>query len=524
MSRPIPPQRWLLAFLLACLALPAAAQREIRFDDYAVPQGGTVAVAMRGDGPQSGAFAAVDAAAAGALSRAVAAAGFKGRADTRLDLPGLAPFDRVLVVGAGTSPLDARALEDIGGRVGQFAAGSTAPRIELLWAGDEPGAASHLAFGAALGGYRFDKYRTARSADAEGAEAPQAGRGDLVVRTAAGAAAAQAYARDWQPVAEGVRFARDLVTEPANAVWPEEFVRRTREAFAGMPNVSIEVLDVPAMERLGMGSLLAVGQGSVRPPRLLAVRYDGGARGEAPVAFVGKGITFDTGGISIKGNDGMWRMKYDMTGAASATGALLALAGRRAPVNAVAVAALAENMPSGGAVRPGDVIRTAAGRTYEVMSTDAEGRMVLVDALWYVQDRHRPRAIVDIATLTGAIVTALGNDYAGLFSRDDALAGQLLSAGETSGEALWRMPMHRGYGKMLESPIADLRNGGGRPGSGTAAHFIGEWVDRDTPWAHLDIAGMAWNETAGTATSPSGATAFGVRLFDRWVRDHVEAP
>ncbi len=519
MSRILSPQRWLLALFLSCLALPAVAEREIRFDAYAVPEGGTVAVVMQGDGAQSGAFAAVDGATQGALSRAVAAAGFKGRADTRLDLPGLAPFDRVLVIGAGRETLDARAFEDIGGRAGHFAARSTAPVVDLLWAGNETDAASHLAFGAALGAYRFDKYRSNRSGESD---TPRAGEGTLVVRTPVGAAAGETYAQQWAPVAHGVKFARDLVTEPANAVWPEEFVRRTREAFSGMANVSIEVLDVPAMERLGMGGILAVGQGSERPPRLLVVRYNGGARGEAPVAFVGKGLTFDSGGISIKPSANMWRMKYDMTGAASATGAVLGLAGRGAPVNAVAVAALAENMPSGTASRPGDVIRTASGRTFEIMSTDAEGRMVLVDALWYVQERDRPRAIIDIATLTGAIVTALGNDYAGLFSRDDTLAQQLTAAGETAGERVWRMPMHPGYGKMLESPIADLRNGGGTPGSGTAAHFIGEWVARDTPWAHLDIAGMAWIESGGTATSPAGATAFGVRLFDRWVRDNVE--
>ncbi|QCO67501.2 leucyl aminopeptidase [Luteimonas yindakuii] len=518
MFRSPPLQRLLLALFLSCLALPAAAQREIRFDAYAVPSGGTIALAMRGEGAQGGAFAEVDAATGGALARAVAAAGYKGRAETQLDLPGLAPFDRVLVVGMGSDAATARTLEDVGGRVGRFAAGSTANSVELLWQGDEPAAAQQLAFGAALGGYRFDRYRSQREDD----NGPRAGAGTLVVRSRDGAAAAQAFQRDWAPVANGVKFARDLVTEPASAVYPEEFVRRTRQAFSGMRGVTIEVLDVPAMQRLGMGGILAVGQGSARPPRLLVVRYDGAGRGEAPVAFVGKGITFDSGGLSIKGSDGMWRMKYDMAGAASSVGAVLGLAGRGAAVNAVAVAALAENMPSGTATRPGDVIRTASGKTFEVMSTDAEGRMVLVDAIWYVQDRHQPRAIIDIATLTGSIVTALGGDYAGLFSRDDSLAGQLLAAGEASGDALWRMPMHPGYGKMLESPIADLRNGGGRPGSGTAAHFIGEWVGKGTPWAHVDIAGMAWIETGGTATTPAGATAFGVRLFDRWVRDHVE--
>src|SRR5690606_16876059 len=232
---------------------------------------------------------------------------------------------------------------------------------------------------------------------------------------------------------DAAKFARDLVTEPANALWPEVFVARVREQARGLP-VNIEVLDVPAMERLGMGGILAVGQGSARPPRLLLVSYQGGAAGDAPLAFVGKGITFDSGGISLKPGSDMWRMKYDMTGAASSVAAVLGLAGRGASVNAVGVAALAENMPSGSAARPGDVIRTGSGKTFEIMSTDAEGRNVLVDALWYVQRQYKPKLVIDIATLTGSIVTALGNDYAGLFARDDALATQLLAAGEASGE------------------------------------------------------------------------------------------
>ncbi|NYZ64162.1 leucyl aminopeptidase [Luteimonas deserti] len=523
MRRPPVLQPWLrrlpLAVVCALAVSSAWAQRDIRFDAPQVPAGGTLVLAVPdvGErGARSGVFAQIDTASQGALTRAAEVAGFRGRLDSQLDLPGIAGFDRVLLVGAGSGTADARRLEDVGGHIGRFAARSKAPQIDVVWDGAEPGAAAHLAFGAALGQYRFDTYRTTQTPD------EAAGTGTLVVRSPEGAAAARRWDGDWKAVADAVRFARDLVTEPANAVYPETFVERTRAAFAGKPNVSIEVLDVPAMERLGMGSILAVGQGSARPPRLMVVRYNGGARGEAPVAFVGKGITFDSGGISIKPSENMWRMKYDMAGAASATGAVLALAGRGAPVNAVAVAALAENMPSGTAVRPGDVIRTAAGRTYEIMSTDAEGRMVLVDALWYVQRQDNPRVIVDIATLTGAIVTALGNDYAGLFTRDETLAAQLAQAGEAAGEPVWRMPMHPGYGKMLESPIADMRNGGGRPGSGTAAHFIGEWIDAGRVWAHVDIAGMAWRDGNELSTVPTGASGYGVRLLDRFVRDNFE--
>ncbi|MHC9085318.1 leucyl aminopeptidase [Luteimonas sp. RIT-PG2_3] len=506
--------------LMFAFAGPAAAQRTLVFDAATVPQSGSVAITVAEGLPQAGSFQAIDTATQGALRRAATAAGFSGKAGSRLDLSGFAGFDRLLVLGLGTQAPDQRSLEDIGGNVAQVAAKSRSPRFELVWDGQQADAPSWLAFGAELGQYRFDKYKTVGASDDNAADAT--GKGELVIRSGVGAAAGTAYAADWQPVAGAVRFARDLVTEPANALWPEAFVARTREAARGLPDLHIEVLDVPAMEKLGMGSLLAVGQGSVRPPRLMLISYNGGKPGDAPIAFVGKGITFDSGGISLKPGTNMWRMKYDMTGAASATATVLGLAGRKAPVNAIAVAALAENMPSGSAARPGDVIRTGSGKTYEIISTDAEGRMVLVDALWYLQRQHAPKVIIDIATLTGAIVTALGSDYAGLFTRDDALATQLASAGERSGEAVWRMPLREDYGKGLRSPIADLRNGGGTPGSGAAAYFIGEWVDKTIPWAHLDIAGMAWNEGSGKPTSPEGATAYGVRLLDRYVRDHHE--
>ncbi len=504
----------LSAFSLLAVAGRSDATPEIAFSSYQVPTSGVVVVPVRAGDAPGDSFEQVDAAAGGALRRAMAATGFKGGENERLSLAGIAPYDQVLLVGVADGTLTPRQLQDFGGHAVQGLKGDAATPADLLWSGAEPEAAEHIALGAQLGGYRFDRYRT-------GATATAATR-TLVARTPLGDAAAQAYAAEWKPLASAVAFARDLVTEPGNVVSPEVFVERTRAAFRGVPGVRIEVLDVPAMEKLGMGSLLAVGQGSVRPPRLLVVRYDGAAAGEAPIAFVGKGITFDSGGLSIKPSDGMWRMKYDMTGAAVSTGTVLALAQRRAPVNAVAVAALAENMPSGSAARPGDVVRTMSGRTYEIISADAEGRMVLVDALWYVQQTHRPRAIVDVATLTGAIVTALGDEYAGLFANDETLATRLVQAGAASGEELWRMPIHPSYAKDLESPIADLRNGGGRPGAGTAAYFLSQWIQDGTPWAHLDIAGMAWRESAGTATSPSGATAFGVRLLDRLVRDHYE--
>lgn len=504
--------RTALAFALAAvLAAPAArAERPIEFADATLPTQGVLALTAAEGLPESGDFARVDAATQGALRRAATSMGFTGERGSKLDVPGIGGYERVLVIGTGKAAADALLLREVGGSVAQHLAATASP-VSLLWGEAGSDAASQLAMGVALGQYHFGHYK---SKPAPHSQAP------LTLHTPAGAAAAADWQANWQPVARATAFARDLISEPANVLYPEVFVERVRAQARGLP-VTLEVLDVPAMRRLGMEGILSVGEGSARPPRLLLVRYRGAGRDEAPLAFVGKGITFDSGGISIKPNDGMWKMKYDMAGAAAATATVLALAGRRAPVNAVAVAALAENMPSGTADRPGDVIRTASGKTFEVMSTDAEGRMVLSDALWYVQQHDKPRVILDIATLTGSIVTALGHDFAGIFSRHDNLAAQLRASGERAGERTWQMPLLDSYGKALESPIADMRNGGGRAGAGTAAWFLGEFVERSTPWVHVDIAGVAWSET-GAATSPAGATGYGVRLFDQFVRDHYE--
>jgi leucyl aminopeptidase len=301
-------------------------------------------------------------------------------------------------------------------------------------------------------------------------------------------------------------------------------VSRAQVAFAGLRGVSIEVLDVPAMERLGMGALLGVGQGSARPPRLLVVRYRGaGAPEGGPIALVGKGITFDSGGISIKPSANMGNMKMDMSGAAAVTGTVLALARSGAPVDVVAVSALAENMPDGAATRPGDVLTAMNGKTIEVISTDAEGRLVLSDALVWTERNLQPAAIVDVATLTGAVGGALGDDYAGLFSRHDALASQLEASGRATGERVWRLPLHPTYATDTSSTIADIKNSGeGGAGAGTGAHFIGEFVSRDIPWAHLDIANMAYG--GANDWKPAGSAGFSVRLLEEFVRNWQPVP
>ena len=315
-------------------------------------------------------------------------------------------------------------------------------------------------------------------------------------------------------------FTRDLVTEPANIVYPETFVDRTRAAFQGVPGVTIEVFDAPAMQKLGMNAILSVGMGSPRPPRLLVVEYRGpGAKAGAPLVFTGKGITFDSGGVSIKPGANMWKMKDDMAGAAAAIGGVLSLAKSGAPVHVVGVAALAENMPDGGAARPGDVVKTYNGKSIERLNTDAEGRIVLADATAYADRRFKPAAIVNLATLTGAVGSALGDEYAGLFSRHDGLAAQIEAAAKTSGEAVWRLPLHPSYAKDVESPIADIRDiaSGGGAGAGIGAHVIGFFADPKTPWAHLDMASMAWAD-ADAPTVPKGAVGWGVQLLDELAR------
>jgi leucyl aminopeptidase len=319
-----------------------------------------------------------------------------------------------------------------------------------------------------------------------------------------------------------VYFARDLISEPVNVIYPESFVDRAREAFKGVDRVRIKVLDEREMARLEMGALLGVGMGSERPPRLLVVEYRGGGD-KPPVVFAGKGVTFDTGGISLKSGNGVWKMKYDMSGAAAATGTVLALARREAPVNAVAIAALVENMPSQKAQRPGDVRKTGSGKTIEVINTDAEGRLILSDAVWYAQREYDPALLVDLATLTGSVRVAVGPVYAGLFTRDDAIAEALLAAGKASGEALWRLPLHEAWREAIKSDIADIKNvsGSSQGGASVGAEVIGSFVEEDTPWAHLDIAGKAWAEKP-EPTVPKGAVGFGVRLLDRLVRDSYQ--
>jgi leucyl aminopeptidase len=422
---------------------------------------------------------------------------------------------RLVVVGTG-SAASADAAEKLGGDAVAklLTSGENKAVIDLSGVGYDADAAARVALAATLRAWRYDRYRTTLK------DKQKSTLGEIVIVGAPGEAE-QRYRSRWAPVAEGAALTRELVTEPANIIYPESFVERVTKSLEGS-GVELEVLDKAAMTKLGMGALLGVAQGSIREARLLILKWNGGEPGAAPTAFVGKGVTFDTGGISIKPAAGMEAMKWDMGGAGAVVGAFKALALRKAKANLVGICGLVENMPGGNAQRPGDVVTTMSGQTVEVINTDAEGRLVLADAVTYVQRTYKPKTIIDLATLTGAILVSLGHEWAGLFSNNEALAAQLLKAGDQSGDKLWRMPMAEPFDRLIDSPIADVKNVGPREGGSiTAAHFIQRFVDDGVRWAHVDMAGKAWSDKA-SATYDKGATGYGVRLLDQYVADVLE--
>ncbi len=494
---------------------------KIAFAKPQLPTEGAVIVGVLEGKVLTATAAQIDQQGNGALTRAINASKFEGKAGQTLVV--LAPAgleaDRVVLVGLGKADsIDALAAQSFGGTaVAQVLASDASAAI----AADEleglkiPAAefAAQVAFGARLKSYRFDKYFTKEKKE----DKPQLKK--LSVLTSANGAAKTAFA-PLDKIADGVFLTRNLVSEPANVIHPESLAEECRKlAELGL---EVEVLGEKQMKKLGMGALLGVGQGSERESHLVIMRWNGAKDAEAaPLALIGKGVCFDTGGISIKPAAGMEEMKWDMAGAGAVIGAMKALAGRGAKANVVGIVGLVENMPSGNAQRPGDVVTSASGQTIEVINTDAEGRLVLADALWYARDRFKPSAMIDLATLTGAIIISLGNDYAGLFANNDKLADKITAAGKAAGEPVWRLPMGDAYDKQIKSDIADMKNVGGREGGSiTAAQFLKRFVG-DTPWAHIDIAGTAWSKK-DSATCPKGATAFGVRLLDRLVAEQYE--
>ena len=457
----------------------------------------------------------------GALRRAMKHARFDGKAGKFLSI--LAPHgvaaERVVVAGLGKMrEFDELAAAKLGGGAVAHLLGSGARQAAILV---EPGrsapvgpaaCAARIAHGARLRGYRFDKYRTTLKND----EKPTLA-GVTVMATDADAARAAYEPLD--ALADGVFLTRDLVSEPANVLTPPAYAKRILELADD--GLDVEVLGGDRLREMGMGAILGVAAGSEHDAYIAVLRWDGAGNGEAPVAIVGKGVTFDTGGISIKPSGGMEDMKWDMGGSGVVVGLMRALARRRARVNAVGVVGLVENMPSGTAQRPGDVVTSYSGQTIEILNTDAEGRLVLADALWFARKRYEPRVMIDLATLTGAIIVGLGKYQAGLFSNDGELSGRLVAAGKAVDEPVWPMPMDDHYAELIKSDIADVKNIGGRgAGSVTAAKFLERFVG-EGPWAHLDIAGVTWTDKAGPLV-PKGGAGFGVRLLDRLIADHYE--
>lgn len=485
--------------------VPNSAERSIGFANQAPSGAALLILTQNAELPVTNALNATE---RSAVEAAIASAAFKGKDGQNLKLRGIGNHPLIMLAGAAKKDGEAPDWRSAAGGAVQKLMKEDA-ELAVIGAPDA-NAMADAAMGLSLGQYRFDRYQY----DVE--KAPSSQKVTFVGDTAS--AAQSLWDNRYKHLAEAVRFTRDLQSEPASTIYPESFIQRTRAAFSGVPNVRIEVLDEADMRKMNMGAIVGVGQGSPRGSRMMIVSYIGGSG--APLALAGKGITFDTGGISLKPNRGMWEMKADMSGAAAVMGATLSLAKSRAPVNLVTVAALAENMPGANAQRPGDVVRTYGGKTVEILSTDAEGRLVLADAVQYIADRYKPFALVDIATLTGSVGRALGDQYGGLFAREDAVADRLMDAAETSGEHLWRLPLHPAYAKAIRSDIADVKNSGvtNAPGASAGAHFIGYFIDQSLPWAHLDIAGVDWLKTSRPLT-PKGASGFGVRLLDQLARD-----
>jgi leucyl aminopeptidase len=457
--------------------------------------------------------------AADLVKRAAETNGFKGKSGSTLDI--LAPqglkVSRLIVVGAGklSAIKDNDYLKFGGAAAGKLRAGNNAVTIiaEMPDGAMQPDRAAAVAAGVRLRAYSFDRYKTKKK-DGEDA----ALRADVALAVGDVAAARKAFTPN-DHIVDGVILARELVNEPPNVLYPVEFARRASQLRK--LGVAVEVLDVKAMTKLGMGALLGVAQGSTQPGRTVIMRWNGGKRGDQPVAFVGKGVCFDTGGISIKGAAGMEDMKGDMGGAACVVGLMHALAARKAKVNVVGAIGLVENMPDGNAQRPGDIVTSMSGQTIEIINTDAEGRLVLADVLWYVAKKCKPKFMVDLATLTGAIMVALGTEYAGMFSNNDELAERLSKVGLETGERVWRMPLGPEYDKQIDSQFADVKNTGGRNGGSiTAAQFLQRFVD-DTPWAHLDIAGTAMGAPK-SEINQSWGSGYGVRLLERLVAEYYE--
>jgi leucyl aminopeptidase len=491
---------------------------KISFSEGADIQSGTVLVFATEGGKLVPGAAALDKRAVGRLTKAIKATGFDGKKDQTLDVVDAGPFARVIIMGLGKPQEFTRLDWELGGgaiaaalQAAKVASASVVTGLPELKGFKDADVAALLASGMGLRVYRFDSYKTKKTEK-------NVQLGEVGIHCDGAAAARKAFVA-LEAVREGNHLARDLVNEPANVLYPVEFANRAKAlAKAGM---KIEVLNRAQMKKLGMHALLGVSLGSPHEPQLVVMRWDGGKKGEQPISFIGKGVTFDTGGVSIKPAAGMEDMKGDMAGAACVTGLMLALAKRKAKVNVIGAIGLVENAIDGAAQRPGDVVKSMSGQTIAVLNTDAEGRLVLADVLWYIQQRFKPKFMINLATLTGAILVALGKEHAGLFSNNDELSQRISASGYATGEKVWRMPLTPEYDKIIDHDVADVKNTGGRfAGSITAAQFLQRFVNK-VPWAHLDVAGTAM-DSVKSPINQSWASGWGVRLLNDLVATHYE--
>jgi leucyl aminopeptidase len=503
---PIPSrQAFLTTVAISVLSAPNVFASDIRFtsDDANISDHIAIFLDDDGDMPEM-----MTSEMEAILERALESADFKSTFGKHHTFYGLADMPTVTVIGAGEDSLDRRKLHDLGGHLSAVAGDVPLTIFVDGLNTDVTTPSAELALGYQLGNYRFETYKSKKSEDDR----------DLVFIGADGAASDTLLEDDYQALADAVSMVRDLGNAPGLEIYPETFIERVRREARGIPNLRVSVMGVRELEREGMGGILGVGKGSIHDPAMLVLEYMGAGGNDAPLALVGKGITFDTGGISLKPNAGQWLMKSDLSGAAAVGGTVIAAAKRGADVNLIGVMPLAENMPSERAIRPGDVLETYNGTTIEVMSTDAEGRLLLIDAVPYTIKKYEPELIINIATLTGSAARAMGDEYGAMVTRDFDLAREMMDIGDRAGEDVWPLPLHPNHYDQIKSDIADIKSTGGAPGASIGAAVIGTVVDEDQAWVHLDIAGVDWRESA-TPTAPKGHAGWGVRFMDQLVRD-----
>ena len=507
----------LAAFGLASTANLAMAQSTFTFANKADANQKSHVVLLNDAKNLSGIAKALDSQSDGQLSKLISLNEFSADKGKVLHLQMVGPAQSLWLVGTRDNDgIDAPELQDLGGKIASTLKATTenvdfAIHMDSIDT-DVTAPSAHIAYGYALRDYSYDRYKSEKTN----------GSSQVTLVTPAANQAKTSYEKDLAHLVTGVHMARDLATEPGKNMYPQTFVDMVKNKFKGIKNVDIDVLDLDDIEKLGMGALAGVGQGSIHDPRLLVINYTGTNKSEAPIALVGKGITFDTGGISLKPNTNMWYMKSDLAGAAAVAGTMYATAKRGENINVVGLMPLAENMPSQDAIRPGDVLETMKGVSIEIMSTDAEGRLILADAVYYAQQEFKPKLLLNIATLTGSAVRALSDEYAAVVTREFELSTQMMDVGKRSGENVWPLPLHPNHFKQIESPIADIKNSGaGNPGASIGAAVVAKFIDEDLPWVHLDIAGVDWLE-ADIDVAPKGSQGWGVRFMDQLVRDHAK--